>query len=112
MDETISTNSNLGKRLNKIKKPETRCLWFQGKEIPLVSKITIGRDRSNSLVLDDRMVSRNHALIQKIKDAYFVRDLNSSNGTFINNLRIPKDKYFKLQKNDLIRIGKVEISII
>ena len=111
MDKTIYSDSNIGKRLDKIKKKESRCLWFKGEEIPLVSRITIGRDYSNSVVLDDRMVSRFHAIIQKIKNDYFVKDLNSSNGTYVNNKQVPKDKYVKLKENDMIRIGKYELTI-
>lgn len=112
MDKTVSLESNLGKRLNKIKKVEERCLISKGKQIPLVSKITIGRDPKNNVVLNDKMVSRFHAEIQKIKADFFVTDLNSSNGTYVNNVRVPEGKYIKLKKNDRIRLGKNELTII
>ena len=112
MDETISLDSNVGKRLGKIKKSDSRALWFKGREIPLVAKISIGRDQSNSIIIDDKLVSRFHAEIQKIKEDYFIKDLNSSNGTFVNNTRIPDDKYVKLENKDIIRIGKSEVSLI
>ncbi len=112
MDKTVSQKSNLGKRLNQIKKVEERALLCKGKEIPLVSKITLGRDPGNSVVLEDKMVSRFHAEIQKIKDEYFVKDLNSSNGTYVNDIKVPEKKYIKLEEKDRIRIGKVELTII
>ncbi|MCK5569973.1 MAG: FHA domain-containing protein, partial [Spirochaetes bacterium] len=83
-----------------------------GKKVPLVSKIKLGRDKSNNIVIDDNLVSRFHALVHKIKNDYFVKDLNSSNGTFINNEMVPKNRYVKLKKNDVIRIGKTELSIL
>lgn len=111
MDKTIYGDSNLGKRLDKIRKSESMCLLFRGQKIPLVSKITIGRDRSNSIVIDDKMASRFHAVIQKIKNDFYIKDLNSTNGTFINNNKTPHNKYLKLQTDDIIRIGRTEISI-
>ncbi len=112
MDETIYTESNLGKRLNKVKKTETGRLIFKDKTIPLICKIVIGRDRSNNAFIDDKLVSRFHAVIQKIKDSYFVMDLHSTNGTFVNGKRVPQDKYVKLKTNDVILVGKTELTIL
>ena len=110
--KTINLQSNLGKRLNQIKKVESRHLLFMGKEISLVSKITLGRDERNSVAVDDKMVSRFHAVIQKIKADYFIKDLKSSNGTFVNGERVPEGKYIKLCKDDVIRLGKNELKIV
>ena len=109
MDNTINIQSSIGKRLDQIKKTDSLSILFDGKQIPLVSVIKLGRDRSNDIVLDDKLVSRNHALIQKIKSDYFIKDLNSSNGTFVNNQRVPKNKYVKLNQKDVIRIGKTDL---
>ncbi len=111
-DKTINLESNLGKRLNKIKKVESRHLLFMGKEIALVSKITLGRDDRNSVIIDDKMVSRFHAEVQKIKDDYYIKDLNSSNGTYVNDRPVPEGKYLKLCKDDIIRLGKNELKLI
>lgn len=112
MDKTINIKSGIGKRLNKVKKSDSMAIFFQGEKVPLVSKIKLGRDQSNDVVIDDTLVSRFHALVQKIKKDYFVKDLNSSNGTFINNESVPKNKYVKLKRNDVIRIGKTELTIM
>jgi pSer/pThr/pTyr-binding forkhead associated (FHA) protein len=111
MDKTLSIESELGKRLNQIKKVEERCIVFKGKEIPLVSRITIGRDPGNNIVIKDKLVSRFHAEIQKIKEEFFVKDLNSSNGTYVNDLKIPQNKYAKLHEKDRIKLGKTELVI-
>jgi pSer/pThr/pTyr-binding forkhead associated (FHA) protein len=112
MDETIHISSNVGQRLYKIKKTDSRAIVFQGKKIPLVSAIKLGRSRSNDVVIDDKMVSRFHCVIQKIKEDYYIKDLNSANGTFVNTMRVPNNKYIKLQKGDIIRLGKTELTII
>jgi pSer/pThr/pTyr-binding forkhead associated (FHA) protein len=111
MDETVVSQSNLGKRLKDIKKNEVFEISYKGKKVPLVSKISIGRDKNNTIYLEDSLASRHHALIQKIKDAYFIRDLNSTNGTSVNGTKIPQEKYIKLYTDDIIRIGRTELRI-
>ncbi len=63
---------------------------------------TIGR-RDCNIPLNDRKVSRKHAEIQVLaRDQYFVIDLASRNGTFVNGVRLNRRK---LKHNDVIRIG-------
>ena len=112
MDETIYNSSPIGQRLEAIKRDEKCCLLFQGRKIPLVAKITIGRDRENDLVVENKLVSRYHAYIQKIKNEYFIRDLHSANGTFINGEKIESDKYYKISSRDSIKIVNIELSIL
>ncbi len=111
MDETIYMSSNVGKRLEKVKKAEQHFLVHKGKKIALVSKITIGRSRSCDVVLHDALVSRKHAIIQKIKDEYFIQDLNSTNSTFVNKQKVPSGQYIRLKKEDSIKIGKNTIKL-
>lgn len=112
MDETVIANSNVGKRLDKIQ-PSQECLInYKGKNIPVVSKIKVGRDKSNDIVLNSATISRFHAEIQKIKNDYFIHDLNSSNGTFVNKKRVPKDKYVKLKKDDVVLVGKTKLKLL
>lgn len=111
-DTTIITNSPIGKHLDSI--GETRpasYLIFNKKKVELVAKITIGRDTDNDVVVDNKLASRHHALIQKIKDAYFIKDMGSTNGTFINGTTIPADKYVKLRPGDKITIGNMNLVI-
>lgn len=111
-DETIANNSPVGKHLDSIggAKPAS-YLMFNKKKVELVAKITIGRGTDNDVVVDNKLASRHHALIQKIKDAYFIRDEGSTNGTFINGIRIPNEKYVKLNPGDKITIGNMNLVI-
>ena len=111
MDETIYTSSPVGKRLKAIKRNEKCCVLFNGKKVPLITKITIGREKDNDLVLDNKLISRYHAYIQKIKNEYFIRDLHSANGTFVNGKQIESDKYYKITSKDTIIIANMEVSI-
>lgn len=112
MDETVIAGSNVGKRLDKIHQAQECLINYKGKNVPVVSKITIGRDKKNDIVLENPIISRFHAEIQKIKNDYFIHDLNSSNGTFVNNERIPKDKYVKLKQDDSILVGKTKLRLL
>ena len=78
---------------------------FNKKRIQLVAKITIGRETDNNIVIDSKLASRHHCVIQKIRDAYFLKDENSTNGTFLNGRRIPSDKYVRLNPGDKLTIG-------
>lgn len=111
MTDTINTESPIGDRLSKIKKTEDMNLSYEGKFYPIVTQIKMGRDKGNDIQISDNLVSRKHLIIQKIKDAYFVKDLGSTNGTYINNEKIAADKYYKLQHNDVIKLGRTELVI-
>ncbi|WP_242457274.1 FHA domain-containing protein [Treponema zioleckii] len=69
--------------------------------------MSIGRSPDCEIVIDNKLVSRVHACIQKIKDDYFLKDENSTNGTFLNGHRIPQEKYVKLNSGDKITVGSV-----
>jgi pSer/pThr/pTyr-binding forkhead associated (FHA) protein len=109
--KTVIADSTVGQRLSTIQKRGTMYIVFQGERVPIASKITIGRDTDNSIVIDDIMASRKHAVIQKIKDEYFLEDLASTNGTLLNGQPVPSGKYLKLGPTDIIRIGRTELSL-
>jgi DNA-binding NtrC family response regulator len=58
--------------------------------LPLQSNILIGRGPNNDVMLDAIGVSRNHALIEKREDRFFLIDKGSKNGTFIKGGRIQR----------------------
>lgn len=111
-DETIINSSKIGQRLDSIvKKEQVSYLMFDNGKIPIVSTITIGRATDNNVVIDNKLASRYHAIIQKIKDDYYIKDLDSTNGTLLNGQPIPKDKYVKLGSSDTVTIGKTNLII-
>ncbi|HEY0840616.1 MAG TPA: adenylate/guanylate cyclase domain-containing protein [Vulgatibacter sp.] len=57
------------------------------REVPLVLRATIGRQPGNTIVLLDREVSKEHALVERVGADWFFRDLGSSNGSFVNGRR-------------------------
>lgn len=70
---------------------------------------SIGRDNVNTLILHDTFVSRRHARIEKKaeKGLYFLKDMNSQNGVFLNGSRVQQAM---LNHNDNIRIGKTHFT--
>lgn len=105
-DITIATSSAVGKHLEKIAEgTPVSYLVFNKQKITLVAKMTIGRSFDNTIVIDNKLASRHHATIQKIKDAYFLKDEESTNGTFLNGVRVPAGKYVRLNPGDKITIG-------
>jgi pSer/pThr/pTyr-binding forkhead associated (FHA) protein len=71
--------------------------------------ISIGRAKDNDIVIDNLSVSRNHARIRRQGNSYVLTDLNSSNGTFVNKVRITKTE---ILDGDVIAIGKHQIEFI
>ncbi len=104
-ETTIVASSPVGQQLSEIKKGELSFLMFNKKKIALAAEITVGRDSDNNVLVDNKLASRHHCVIQKIKDAYFLKDENSTNGTFLNGSRIPPDKYVRLNPGDRITVG-------
>ncbi len=75
-----------------------------GKRIQLGSApFTIGRSASNDLFLDQESTSRQHAKITFDKGQYWVQDLGSTNGTFVNDEQVREKG---LSDGDQIRIGR------
>ena len=78
-----------------------------GKSFELTEeRITIGRALDNMIRLADGTVSHHHAAFIVDGDDYKMRDLNSTNGTRINGLRILETR---LHDGDQVRIGGVEM---
>ena len=65
--------------------------------------IGIGREKGNDITVEDHEASRRHAEIRKHNDTYSLADLDSSNGTFLNNCRITEAE---LKSGDRIQIGR------
>jgi predicted component of type VI protein secretion system len=67
---------------------------------------SVGRAEENQIVLDDQDVSRHHSLLIRDGVSYRVRDLNSANGTWVNDQRVTEAV---LRHNDRVRMGLVEM---
>lgn len=77
--------------------------------VPLDSaRITIGRAESNDVAIPtDPELSRLHAVLEAVGDGWCLRDLASSNGSFVNGERIWSDR--PLRHGDEIRVGRTRL---
>ena len=72
-------------------------------------EITIGRAETSDLVIDDEFASTNHARLVKNNDEWTLQDLGSTNGTFIDGVRVTMPVPFKLGSE--VRIGKTAFEL-
>lgn len=80
-------------------------------------EVRIGRKADNDLRIDEISVSGYHAVIEAVPNAYldgtvdyFITDCDSTNGTFVNEIRI--DGRQRLNSQDMVRVGWNEFRFI
>jgi hypothetical protein len=70
--------------------------------------VTIGRSGQNDVTLDgDEYASAKHARIEPRRDGVWLEDLGSTNGTYLNGIRVTRPR--KLTPGDLVRVGETEL---
>ena len=79
-------------------------------KVPLSRReVTIGRDKNCRICLPLVNVSRIHARIVIVGEEYRLEDLDSTNGTFVNGIRVSR---CVLRNNDQVRIGEARIAFV
>ncbi len=68
-------------------------------------EMTIGRDQTADVVVQDQSVSRKHAKLTKKNNDVLLTDLGSVNGTTVNGHKVPPGDSVVLAKEDMIRLG-------
>lgn len=70
---------------------------------------TIGKaEKDSDAFLDEKTVSRTHARIYEKDDRYYIEDLNSMNGTYLNEERLPAYTMTPLAEGDILRFAEAE----
>lgn len=81
---------------------------YSGRERTLGDRpLSIGRDAEAGLQILDRSASRFHAEVFPVGGMYFVRDLDSKNGTYVNDDRLVDEEL--IREGDVIKIGTTEL---
>jgi hypothetical protein len=72
------------------------------------SALTIGRGGDNDVSISgDEYASARHARFEPRRDGVYVEDIGSTNGTFVNGIRLTVDR--RLAPGDVVRIGETEL---
>lgn len=80
-----------------------------GAAFPLDAVGTLGRDVNNTIVVDDPFASAEHAVLSFRGRAWYVEDLDSTNGTYLNGQRI--DGLAAVAFGDEIQVGRVRFRL-
>jgi FHA domain len=81
-----------------------------GESFPLSGeRMTIGRRPDSDVFLDDVTVSRDHALLVRRGTDFFLDDLGSLNGTYVNRHRIESHR---LEDGDELQVGKFKLTYL
>jgi pSer/pThr/pTyr-binding forkhead associated (FHA) protein len=81
--------------------------YAPGVHLPLEHYTTVGRRDDNSMVIDDGFISGAHAEVIFDHGAWWLQDLNSTNGTFVNNQ--PIQGRIRLTDGDIVQFGRVRL---
>jgi hypothetical protein len=108
-------NTSVAKPLASVPPPgsEVHCLEIEAGELPEdvivigTAGAKIGRTRPADVVLPHRSISREHCIIGVANDELLVTDLNSTNGTFIDDVRI--DRATILPVGSTLRVGEISM---
>lgn len=73
--------------------------------LPKSDSVLIGRSSTTDLTLDNPSVSNKHAIISVRESSVYLRDLESTNGTFVNGEKLSKSDLKEVQAGDIIRFG-------
>ncbi len=71
----------------------------------------IGRDEKCNILLDDEQISRHHAQIISRADGYYIQDLNSRNGTYLNGQKLAVGHSLRLTVGNIVRVGQSEFVV-
>jgi hypothetical protein len=84
-----------------------RARLHAGEVIVLDRATTIGREADNDVVVDEETVSGQHARIVTRQGRWWIEDLQSTNGTWVNDAHVVGSQ--ALGKGDVIRVGRVRL---
>lgn len=72
------------------------------------SPLTVGRGANNDVsIMSDEYASARHARFEPRRDGIYVEDIGSTNGTFVNGIRLTRER--RLTPGDVVRIGETDL---
>lgn len=111
-DSTVFKRSKKGKEIQKKTENKWSKIKFGSTSVEISKKIIIGRDPSCKIrFAEDTMISRKHAEIEQIDQHIYLKDLGSTNGTYVNKQPIQPKKRVKLKSGDIVYLGSQRLKI-
>lgn len=87
--------------------PDTQIEWLRKSDRnPFGALITLGRAPNNDILVDQATISKVHAIFTRSDGAWFVADSHSSNGTFVDGVRLPPNEKRALEDGAEVRFGR------
>lgn len=106
MRGVVLKNAAYLKLMNK-----SNTLSFKIKEYYTIDDgIVLGRNRNSDITIKDPYVSKKHFQIIKDENEYFLEDLGSANGTYLNKEKI--EDVVKLENGDIIKVGQIQFLFV
>jgi FHA domain len=85
--------------------------YNDGKEFPLAvfknTVLTVGRDEDVNICIQDAGISRNHGQFKNIGERWFYKDLESTNGSYLNSVRLKSKELFFLRNGDFLQLADI-----
>lgn len=109
-DQTVAGAATLKQRVENAPEGAQALVHRDERFDPFWSlPVTIGREHSSGIVLEDSAVSLRHAVVDRREGHYLIRDVGSSNGVFVNAKRVVEQR---LADGDVISIGAHAILVV
>jgi hypothetical protein len=87
--------------------PASRVEWLRKTERnPFGAMITLGRSLNNDIIMADPRVSKVHAIFTRVESGWVVADSHSSNGTFVDGVRLPTGEKRAVEDGSELRFGQ------
>src|SRR5699024_10812997 len=105
--DTVSSNDNVYLKL--VNRRDSLPYKMEDNYI-VGDELTLGRNSNNQIVIKDPYISKKHLKIVGDEGGYFLKDLDSINGRYVNEERI--QDVGKLSNNDIIKVGNIEFLFV
>lgn len=83
---------------------------IKGSVYPIHSVVNIGRKEDNNVAIDDPFISSHHASVYIRDNRLYIKDMNSTNGTYKNGIKVSDEE--EIADGDEIKIGRLVFKVI
>ena len=101
-------------KLKQSKKETKKILMAKNPNLPTIridenQKLTLGRDKGNTIQIENSFISAKHLKIRLINGEVQVEDVGSTNGSYINGKKLEANRTYSLNPNEILVLGSEEV---